>query len=207
MLNNITEIDLKLLSLYSKDYAAEYSILEMTKLLNINYSNAFRRVSLLLENQILKKTKKGHSNILSLNLLNIPTLQLMSYVDEIDGRKIKNAALHLLVQEALQLDPTASVGIFGSRVSGRATKESDWDIFVITQKNYVKEMEKIIAKVPHSQEMHLIALSKEEFEESLISGEETVVKHIIRNKQMIYNPHPFYNIIYKWEKLKHVPTQ
>ena len=140
-----------------------------------------------------------------MNIQIIDAIQLISFVEEQESRKIKNSTLRLLVKEAIQIDPFACLGIFGSRAYGKATKKSDWDLFIITQKT--KEMNKVMIKFPHITNIQLQVFSLEEFWDSLLTKEETVVKHIIRNKQIIYNPHPFYNIIYSWEMIKYAPTQ
>ena len=103
-----------------------------------------------------------------------------------------------------QSESLSCIGMFGSRVSGKARKDSDWDVFIITTRK--KNMEKISSKFPYAKDIHLEIFSLEEFEDSLISREETVVKHIVRNKQILFNPHPFYSIIYNWEKIKYAPT-
>jgi len=96
---------------------------------------------------------------------------------------------------------------FGSRASGTAIKNSDWDVFIITQNKKLKQMQKIMSKFPHITDIHLEVFPLEEFQKSLLSPEETVVKHIVRNKLIIYNPNVFYNIIYNWEMIKYAPTQ
>ena len=42
-------------------------------------------------------------------------------------------AIHLLV-------PDAKISLFGSRANGNYTEESDWDILILTQTKYSKEM-------------------------------------------------------------------
>lgn len=207
MLKNITQIDLRILSLYTKDYAKQISIRQITKRLNINYSHAFKRVKKLVEGKILLQKKEGQVNYIFLNIKNIDTIQLLCFVEEQESQKLRNTTLRLLIKEVLQIDPFACLGIFGSRVSGKATKNSDWDVFIITRETKVKELRKVMSKFPQATNIQLQVFSLEEFQESLVSAEETVVKHIIRNKQMIYNPHPFYNIVLNWEMIKYAPTQ
>lgn len=151
--------------------------------------------------------KAGQVNNVSLNIQNMDTIHLLSFVEERESKKIKYSALRLIAEEAASIDPLCCIGLFGSRVAGKATKESDWDMFIITQKSRKKEMEKIMSKFPFVKNVQLQVFSLEEFEESLFSPEETVIKHIVRNKRIIYNPHPFYNIIKKWEKVKYAPSQ
>lgn len=207
MFENITIIDLKILSLYVKDYSATFSIRHITRALNINYSHAFKRVKGLVKDGILLEKKEGQVNNVSLNIKNLDTIQLLSFVEEQESKKIRYSTLRLIAEEAARIDPSSCIGLFGSRVSGKATKESDWDCFIITQKSRKREMEKLMTKFPFVKNIQLQVFSVEEFEEGLLSSEETVVKHIVRNKQMIYNPHPFYSIINKWEKIKYAPSQ
>lgn len=205
MFTDITAIDLKILSAFTIDYSAYYSIRELTKKLNINYSNAFKRVNNLVKKSILTKSKIGQASIIKLNLKNISTIKIISFVEEIKSIKLNNASIYSIIKEAINIDPFCCIGLFGSRVSKKATKNSDWDVFVITTK--IKEMNKIITKLSYIKDIQLQVFSLEEFEESLLSIEETVVKHIVKNKQILYNPHPFYSIISKWEMIKYAPTQ
>lgn len=205
MLEHITTIDLKILSSYIKDYAATFSIRQITKKLDINYSHAFARVKKLVKGNILIEKKIGQVNHLSFNIQNIDSIQMLSFVEEQESKEMKYSILRSLAEEAIKIDPFSCIGLFGSRAAGKATKESDWDVFIITQKR--KEMEKIMVKFPYVKNIQLQVFSLEEFEESLLSPKETVVKHIIRNKQIIYNPHVFYNIISKWERMKYAPSQ
>ena len=139
MFENITIIDLKIISLYIKDYKSHFSIRQITQKLNINYSHAFKRVKKLVEENILIQKKEGQANHISLNIQNIKTIQIISFVEEQESKKLKNTTLRLLIKEAIQIDPLACLGIFGSRVSGKATKDSDWDVFIITQAKKKKE--------------------------------------------------------------------
>ncbi len=207
MLEDTTLIDLKILSLFIRDYAGSYSIRDMTKRLNINYPNAFKRVKLLVKKRILIEKKEGQVNHISFNIANIDSIQLLSFVEEQESQKIENSALKLIAQEIIKADPLACVGLFGSRVSGKAKKDSDWDVFIICRADKARVLEKIMAKFPHNKNIQLQVFPIDEFWDSLLTAEETVVKHIVRNKQIIYNPHPFYSTIYNWEMVKYAPSQ
>lgn len=207
MLKDITQIDLKILGMYIPDYSASFSIRHITGILKINYSHTFKRVKNLVKMEILQETKIGAANSISLNINNLDTIRVMCFVEELKGSELKNSTLPLLVQEAIKIDPLCCIGLFGSRASGKATAGSDWDVFVITRQEKRREMEKLIKKFPHVAEIQLLAFGIDEFREGLFSPEETVVKHIVRNKQVLYNPHPFYSLISLWEKMKYAPTQ
>ena len=195
MLKDITSIDLKIFSLFVKDYAEHFSIRQITKKLSINYSHAFKRIKFLVNDKLLLERKEGQVNHISLNIQNINTIQILCFVEEQESKKLKHSTLSLLIKEIVKIDPFACFGLFGSRVSGKATKNSDWDLFIITQEKKLKQMNKVMTKFPHITDIQLQVFSLEEFQESLLSAEETVVKHIVRNKQIIYNPHVYYNII------------
>lgn len=205
MFEDITTVDLKILSLYTSDYKRDISIRKITLELGINYANAFKRIRKLVQKNILTQKKIGAMNSISLNIKNTRTIQLLSYVEQEEGRRIQQTTLHLLINEMTQIDPFATLGLFGSRVSGKATKTSDWDIFIITQQKKVRSMQKILTNFPQERKIQLQVFSLEEFQESLFAREETVVKHIIRNKRILYNPYPFYNCIQDWERILYAP--
>ncbi|MFH1065120.1 MAG: nucleotidyltransferase domain-containing protein [Nanoarchaeota archaeon] len=205
MFKDITMMDLNILGMYIPDYAATFSIMEMTRKLGINYSHAFKRIKRLIKRGILTEKKRGQANEVAFNIGNMEAVQMLCFVEEMEI--IQNSSLRLIAKEAIQIDSFACIGIFGSRVSGKAIKTSDWDVFIIAQKSRISQMNKIMNKFPHVRNIQMQFFSLEEFEESLLSAEETVVKHIIRNKRIVYNPHPFYSIIQGWEKIKYAPSQ
>ena len=86
MFKNI--IDFKILNLYSKDYSSSYSIREITKILNINYSHTFKRINELVKEGILTKEKKGQANNITFNIKNLEAVKLLSFVEE--NKKIEN---------------------------------------------------------------------------------------------------------------------
>src|SRR3989338_3265094 len=181
MLEDITQIDLKIMGLFIRDYSNSYSIRDMTKRLNINYPNAFKRVKLLVKKRILIEKKEGQVNHISLNIANINTLQLLSFVEEQESQKIENSTLKLIAQEVIKSDPFACIGLFGSRVSGKAKKDSDWDVFIICRAEKARVLEKIMPKFLHSKNIQIQVFPIDEFWDSLLTTEETVVKHIVRN--------------------------
>jgi len=207
MFEDITKIDMEIMTLYSRDYSSSYSIRQITQLLKINYSNTFKRIKKLIDDKILSATKSGQANNISLNIFNLDTIKLISFVDVMVSKKLKNTNINQIVKEAIEIDPLSCIGIFGSQVSGKAKKDSDWDIFIISQKDKRRELEKIRSKFPHIKNIEIQVISIEEFQESLLSKEETVVKHIVKNKQILYNPYPFYNLIHSWEAIKYAPNQ
>ena len=200
------EQDLKILTLYARDYAASYSIHQITQKLKLNYSYTFKRIKSLVKLNILTLKKEGQSNKVSLNSKNLDSLRLIGLVEQQEVRKMNNPQLELLAKEALQMDPFCCIGLFGSRVSGKANKDSDWAVFILCSKSKIKQMGKILSKLPYLKNIQLQIFSEEEFQESLASPEETVIKHMIRNKLIIYNHFPFYNLISYFERIKYAPA-
>jgi len=201
MLKDIEKVHLRILELFIRDYSTSYSILEITKILKINYSNAFKRIKELIKEHILIETKFGKANSISLNLNSPNTIHLIALVEQM--QRVNNELIYDIIKEIIHIDPFACIGLFGSRVARKAKKESDWDVFVISE--YRKEVEKIMSKFPYASKIQLQVFDIHEFKESLLTAEETIVKHIVKNKQIIYNPYPFYNIIIEWEKIKYAP--
>ncbi len=207
MLKNITEKDYEIVSLFTRDYAAEYSISEMTKKLGINYSNAFKRVKELAKSKVLNLKKIATVSHVSFNMKSKEAVNLLSYVDAAEGMRICNASVGDLVEAAIHVDPLCCVGLFGSRAAGTNRKDSDWDMFIIVQNGNRREMENIRSVVPYAKDIHLLVFNEDEFHDSVLSPEETVVKHILRNKRILHNPSPFYNLAALWEKVKYAPAK
>ncbi|MDI6737603.1 MAG: nucleotidyltransferase domain-containing protein [Nanoarchaeota archaeon] len=205
MLKDITEIDRKIIGLYIPNYSASYSIRQMTSILKINYSYAFKRVKKLVKGGALIGSRVGASNSISLNIKSDDGFRLISSVEEM--QEINNSTLQLMMQEARTTDPMCCMGLFGSRASGKAAAGSDWDVFIITRKEKKQDMGRIMGKFPHANGIHLLVFGIEEFKGGMLSIEENVVKHIIHNKQILYNPAPFYSLILLWEKMKYAPAQ
>lgn len=203
MFKHIMKINLEIVSLYAKDYSSQYSMKEITDLLKINYSNAFKRIKELVDANILTEKKVGSSNSISINVNNKEAINLLGFVEQ--SSNPHNSDINDISKEITMIDPFSCIGLFGSRVSGKATKNSDWDVFVITSEK--NEIEKIMSKFPFMSNIQLQIFDKDEFWQSLISTEETVVKHIIKNKKIIYNPYPFYNLIQKWEMTRYAPSR
>jgi predicted nucleotidyltransferase len=199
MFKHITEIDMKILSVFIQDYSARYTLREITEKKKINYANAHKRFKFLVENNFLKSKKSGSSHIISLNL-NPNTISLISYVEAIN--KPEHLLFDNLIKKLVQMDSLACIGLFGSRINGKSKKNSDWDIFIIT--NNRREIEKELNTLSYN-DFDFTVIEEKEFLDSLNSSEETVVKHIVLNKRIIYNPFPFYNLIYTWEMIKNVP--
>ena len=156
----------------------------------------------LIEAKILSEKKIGNSNVIFLNLKNPNTINILSFVEQ--SSDLKKDDLKDITKEIVLIDSFASIGLFGSRVSGKATKSSDWDVFVITTKK--RDIENIMSKFPHLSNIEVQFFDEDEFWQSLVSIEENVIKHIIKNKKIIYNPYPFYNLIQKWEMTKNAPV-
>ena len=206
MLENINITDLKLLSSFVPDYASFYSIRDMVARLKINYSYAFHRVKFLVKNGFFIEKKGRHSSQISFNIHNLSAVKLLCFVEEQMSEGFEIIKFKRIILEISLADPFACIGLFGSRASGKAKRDSDWDIFIITCKE--KEVSKLCKSLYSlNKDVQFQVFSLDEFRDSLRSNEETVVRYIVRNKKILYNPHPFYSIIYDWEKVKYAPSQ
>lgn len=140
MLKDINMIDLKLLSVFIPDYANYFSIREMVRKLDINYSHAFKRVKFLVKKKILIEKKGRHSSEISFNLNNLSAVKMLCFVEEQMSGELEFLKLNSIIKEISLIDSFACIGLFGSRASGKARDESDWDIFIIT--SLKKEIER-----------------------------------------------------------------
>jgi predicted nucleotidyltransferase len=201
MFKNITHIDLEIMSIFIPDYSSHYTLREITQKKNLNYSNAHNRFKFLIQNNYIKSIKVGNSHIIALNL-NPKTIQLISYVESLF--RFENVLFDDLIKRFTYIDSFVCIGLFGSRADNQNKSDSDWDIFILTKKR--KDIEKELKNIIYDK-FHFIVFEDDEFIDSLATNEETVIKHIINNKRIIYNPYPFYNLIYRWELMKSLPKR
>jgi predicted nucleotidyltransferase len=193
-------VDMKIIGLYVPDYSREYSIREMIADLSLNYPNTFKRIKTLIKSNVLIEKKARNISKITFNVNNADAISLLSFVEQ--QQIIK---LNQIIKTISHEDPFACIGLFGSRASRKAKKDSDWDVFIISSDR--QRIEKLSKTFPLDKDVNFEIFSADEFKESLVSSEENVVKHIVKNKRLLYNPYPFYSIIREWEMKKYAPSQ
>ena len=94
--------------------------------------------------------------------------------------------------------------MFGSYVDKSANKESDIDIFILVEKNKIKNFKNFIPKYfpEFENKVDLNIISFEEFIDSLKNKQFTVSKELMKNKLIINGAETYYNILQEVQKWK-----
>jgi len=151
------------------------TINQIAKALNESYSFVNRIVNKMIEDNLILKEVIGHSIVCHLNKSNDKT-KALTYLIEVNKRDEflkKNKEIKLITEE-LKLEADAT-GIFGSYAKGTHNKESDIDIFIITNKkiDMTPKIRTIHAK--YGKEISPLVLSREQF-----NADQPIIKEIIK---------------------------
>lgn len=129
--------ELKILKLLFEDLTKEYTIREVSLVLNLPYPQAHRTVSSLFKKKLIKKKQKGKNWMVNLVLeeINDP------YVDVELKRKEdvvnKYRLIRILTKDLERVKYNQFICIlFGSYAGGRAKKDSDIDLLFVIPEEY-----------------------------------------------------------------------
>lgn len=138
---NITQTTLKIVGLYTDNYKKSIHIREIAREVNVDVKSIQLQLKKLERINVLSSVLKGRNKEYTLNLDNIITkyylIMAESFISVIYLKK------HFLIKKILEEigskidDPLI---LFGSFVKGGYTKESDIDLFVISEKKIDKSM-------------------------------------------------------------------
>lgn len=166
------ELEQDIISLYSKDISSLYSINQIAHKLGKKYPYINKKVTLLIKNNIFKRTIIGRSYLCSLNLKNDETVYLL-ILHEIQKKKAE-----------LELDPSLQ-GVLDYVEKARkiinlqlVLKSKDRILFVLDRPDEKEQFEKAVVKQAmkdYTTEIH----TKESFLKELLSSKELHEKHII----------------------------
>lgn len=138
---------LKIIELFRKNLNKGFTILQISKCLNIGYRPAYNHIMEMHEKNIITIKDIGNSKECMLNLKNEKTRYFLGEVD-IDRKerlfdknsKLKNVLDKLINNLSIKyISSIHSIVLFGSYAKGKASKNSDIDILFIV--NDIKEKE------------------------------------------------------------------
>jgi len=132
---NITQTTLKILGLYTDDYKKSLHLREIARETNVDVKAIQIQMRKLEKISVLSSATRGRNKEYTLNLINIVTKYYLNMA-EIFASVIclkKNFLIKKVISE-IENKIDGSVILFGSFVKGGNTKESDVDLFVITEK-------------------------------------------------------------------------
>ena len=183
-------------------YLIEYkgkpkTILEISKVLNVDYKNTFQAVNSL--SNFIYKEKFGNTNMVEINPK--PSQEIFAIEQKRTKEFLnKNGALKLIQNDARDLNyPFFIVLIFGSYAKKENTKNSDIDICIISDnKPKIEELISKLRLLPEKLEIHDFNIK--EFESMLDTKKENLAKEIIKYNLILYGIENYYNLISKWMK-------
>jgi predicted nucleotidyltransferase len=152
-----------------------YTINQIAKSLKESYSFVNRTVNKMIEDNLILKEVVGHSIVCQLHKKSDKT-KALTYLIEVNRRDDffkKNKELKLILEE-IKVEADA-IGIFGSYAKGINNKESDIDIFIISNKkiDMTSTIRTIHAK--YGKEISPLILSREQFK-----TDKPIIKEIIK---------------------------
>ncbi len=201
----ITKKQLKIFEVFAKKPFAEYARKEVKKESKEKSNNALAlAINLLKKEKVLIEKKIGKSGLLTLNFENDITYH---YIALSNNNRISNdvkLTLEILRKEISEETPFYSVAIFGSYAVGEQKKESDVDVAVFIDSEFLQRKIEALAnsaKLKSNLEMDIHIIPRSEMIEMLTNDEENLGKQIARKHLSIYNHRIFYEIIK--EGIKH----
>jgi predicted nucleotidyltransferase len=138
---NITQTTLKIIGLYTENYKKSIHLREIAREINVDVKSVQLQLQRLEKINVLSSVLKGRNKEYALNLNNIITKYYLIMAESFTS--IVYLKKHFLIKKIFneignQTD--GSLILFGSFAKGGYTKESDIDLFVISEKKIDKTM-------------------------------------------------------------------
>lgn len=180
--------EMAIISLYTGDYNARFYLREIAKLANLPLKTCQDVLVNLEKEKILKSKTEGKNKYFSLNLDNINVkselVKAEIYKTELLLEKYSEFKTFLKA-----IDTNFIIILFGSFAKLKADKNSDVDLFIVTNKK-----EKLpYHLLPHK--IHENALKEESFRKSL-TEKEPLIKEIESNHIILNNHSSYVNIFW-----------
>ena len=180
--------EMAIISLYTGDYNARFYLREIAKLANLPLKTCQDVLVNLEKEKILKSKTEGKNKYFSLNLDNINVkselVKAEIYKTELLLEKYSEFKTFLKA-----IDTNLIIILFGSFAKLKADKNSDVDLFIVTNKK-----EKLpYHLLPHK--IHENALKEESFRKSL-TEKEPLIKEIESNHIILNNHSSYVNIFW-----------
>lgn len=196
----LSNLEANILYIFVKNFDLEISILQITKEIKNHYANVYKTIKNLKNKNLMNFKTVGKATIYSLNKKSLKLPIYLAFVEELKSQDIllnKFPFLKRLVEEVKNITPINCIGIFGSHIDGSSNKKSDIDIFILVEKNKIKNFNNFIPKYfpEFENKIDLNMISFEEFIDSLKSKQFTLSREIIKNKLIISGAETYYNIL------------
>ncbi|HLD57211.1 MAG TPA: nucleotidyltransferase domain-containing protein [archaeon] len=182
--------ELEIITLYTGNYNAMFYLRQISKLTKIPLKTCQNALANLEKERILKGKIEGKNKYFSLNLDNIQTKSylLKAEIQKTEGLLEKYSEFKTFLKS---VNTNTLIIIFGSFAKLNADKNSDLDLFIVSE----KEQSLPFHLLPY--EIHQNSLKEESFKKALI-GKEPLIKEIEENHIVLNNPSNYVNIIWEY---------
>ena len=195
MVTKVNDMDMRILSLFTKGYEKEYYIREVEKLLKVSSRTALVTLAKLEKNGILESKIKGKIKFYSIKK---STISREFFLLTEQYKKIQFLEKNHLVKEVLEKADEflhAMVIIFGSYAKGIQKEDSDLDLFIVGTFD-----EKKIRNAGHKYglDINIKSYPMELFEKEM--HDDSLLKEIVENHIIMKDAEGFGRRVVKWIK-------
>ncbi len=182
--------ELNVIALYSGNYGTKFYLRQISRLAKLPLKTCQNTLVNLEKERILKSKVEGKNKYFSLNLDNIQTKSylLKAEIYKTDNFLEKYSEFKTFLKS---LHTNILLIIFGSFAKSKADKDSDLDLFVVSEKEQKLPFHLLPYKV------HQVNLSEESFKKA-ISKKETLIKEAEENHIILNNHSSYINIMWEY---------
>jgi predicted nucleotidyltransferase len=196
---NITQTTLKILELYANNYKKSLHLREISREIKADVKTTQLQLKKLEKANILLSTTRGRNKEYALNLRNIITKYYVNMA-EIFTSVIylkKNFIIKKVISE-IDNKIDGIIILFGSFVKGGHTKESDIDLFVITEKKIDRSLVLRTANLI-GHEISLKSTNEQQFLNGM-KNRDPLISEIISNHIVLKGADSFCDMLWKYNE-------
>lgn len=194
---NITQTTLKIIGLYADNYKKSIHIREIARKTNIDVKSIQLQLKKLERINVLSSILKGKNKEYTLNLNSVITkyylIMAEGFISVIYLKK------HFLIKKIIdEIDKKIDdpLILFGSFVKGGHTKESDIDIFVISEKKIDKRMVLETSDLVN-RDINIKSSNKTQFFSGL-QNKDPLISEVVSNHVILKGIDPFCEIMWRY---------
>ena len=179
-----------ILKLLVENQETEFSIRQISKIRKINYKSAYNVIQKLTEQGVINVKKLGNNNSCSFNH---NFNELVFNVEYARKNKLikKNKDFAIICEDLSNINNQFIAIISGSYAKGKATKNSDIDLLIITDN--IKPIQQKLSLLPLN--IHVTDINYSDFMQMLKSKENTVVSEVIKKNIILNGIEDYYRLI------------
>jgi len=182
--------ELDIIVLYTGNYNARFYLRQISRLAKMPVKTCQNALKGLEKERVLKGKIEGKNKYFSLNLDNIQTKSylLKAEIQKTDKFLEKYPEFKTFLKS---VNTNALIIIFGSFAKLRTDRNSDLDLFIVSE----KEQSLPFHLMPY--EIHQNRLTEESFKKALVE-KETLIKEIEENHVILNNPSSYVNMVWEY---------